>query len=124
MTAHIVYRDIDPDRPATTSPVVIGEILRGSIGFDGLLMTDDLSMSALGGSYASRTADALAAGCDVVLHCNGDMAEMVEIAGAARPLDANGVARLAKAVSALVPPQPFDRDAAAAAIDGLTVERA
>ena len=119
MTAHIVYQAIDPERPATTSAAVIDEIVRGAIGFDGLLMTDDLSMKALGGSFAARTADALNAGCDVVLHCNGDPVEMEQVAAAARPLDADGQRRLERAVSMIRSPAPFDRDAALAELDGL-----
>ena len=76
MTAHVVYAAFDAERPATLSPRVIDEVIRGGIGFDGMLLTDDLSMRALGGSFAERAEAALAAGCDVVLHCNGDMAEM------------------------------------------------
>ena len=76
MTAHVVYDSIDPQRPATTSPKVIRDVIRGEIGFDGLLMSDDLSMKALDGPLAARAKAALFAGCDVVLHCNGDMDEM------------------------------------------------
>lgn len=112
MTAHVVYESIDPVRPATTSPAVIGEIVRQSIGFDGLLMTDDLSMKALGGPFAERTAASLAAGCDVVLHCNGDPTEMAETAAAARPLDHEGFRRYRRAVESVRAPEPFDRDAA------------
>jgi beta-N-acetylhexosaminidase len=86
MTAHIVYTAIDADRPATLSRRVIDEVIRASIGFDGTLFTDDLSMKALGGSYADRGRDALAAGCDVVLHCNGHMDEMIEVAKGIKPL--------------------------------------
>jgi beta-N-acetylhexosaminidase len=86
MTAHIVYDAIDPARPATMSQPVIAEVIRASIGFAGVLVSDDLSMRALGGSYAERAAGALAAGCDVVLHCNGNRDEMIEIAGAVSPL--------------------------------------
>ncbi|MBX3493278.1 MAG: beta-N-acetylhexosaminidase [Parvibaculum sp.] len=81
MTAHVVYAAIDPDVPATTSKKVIGEIVRGHIGFDGLLMSDDLSMEALAGDLGARARASLAAGCDVVLHCNGRMAEMEAVAG-------------------------------------------
>ena len=119
MTAHIVYEDIDPDRPATTSPIVMGEIVRGFIGFDGLVMTDDLSMKALGGGFATRTADSLAAGCDLVLHCSGDMHEMREIAGAARPLDAEGRRRYQGALAMIGEPEPFDRDSALAGLAAL-----
>jgi beta-N-acetylhexosaminidase len=80
MTAHIVYSDIDPDNPATTSPDMVSKIIRTEIGFDGLLMTDDLSMKALSGSFRDRTERSLAAGCDLLLHCNGDRKEMQQIA--------------------------------------------
>ena len=81
MTAHVVYSAIDPDVCATFSEKVIGGIIRGEIGFDGFLVSDDLSMGALSGDFAERTARALAAGCDAVLHCNGEMAEMSAVAG-------------------------------------------
>jgi len=80
MTAHVVYTAWDPDRPGSLSPKVIGEIIRGRIGFDGLLMSDDLGMHALEGSFADRTAGVIAAGCDIALHCSGDMAEMQDCA--------------------------------------------
>ena len=76
MTAHVVYTAIDRKRPATTSKKVIKKIIRESLGFDGLLMSDDLSMKALSGDFRQRAKDSLSAGCDVVLHCNGDMDEM------------------------------------------------
>ena len=76
MTAHVVYSAIDPNNPATTSGKVIEEIIRGEIGFDGLLMSDDTSMKALSGDFPSKAAAILAAGCDIVLHCNGVMEEM------------------------------------------------
>lgn len=96
MTAHIIYTALDADRVATISPVVIG-FIRKSIGFDGLLMSDDLSMKALTGSYESRTENTLAAGCDLVLHCNGRMEEMRAVAAVAPPLGAVGLARIARA---------------------------
>ena len=80
MTGHLLFRAIDPDRPATLSKTVIGAVIRGRIGFDGLLLTDDLSMSALNGSLGDRAAAAVAAGCDIALHCNGVMAEMQDVA--------------------------------------------
>lgn len=80
MTAHVVYTSIDPDRPATLSPRVVGEVIRGAIGFDGVLVSDDLSMGALGGGLGERAANAIAAGCDVALHCNGERAEMEAVA--------------------------------------------
>lgn len=97
MVAHVVYRALDPDRPASTSPVVIAEVVRGALGFDGLLFCDDLSMQALSGSMAARARAVLAAGCDIVLHCNGNMAEMTDIAGSMLPLSEAGVARWARA---------------------------
>jgi beta-N-acetylhexosaminidase len=80
MTSHIVYQAWDAERPATLSPVVIEEVIRGRIGFDGLLMTDDIDMKALSGSAGDKAAGAIAAGCDVVLDCWARMAEMEEIA--------------------------------------------
>ena len=76
MTAHVVFTAIDPALPATTSSTIIGEVIRGAIGFAGALMSDDLSMGALSGTLGERTRLALAAGCDLVLHCNGNLAEM------------------------------------------------
>lgn len=81
MTAHIIYEAIDPENCATQSKKVI-DLIKNDIGFKGLIMTDDLSMKALGGSFAERTKRSLAAGCDIILHCNGDMKEMIEIAEA------------------------------------------
>lgn len=101
MTAHVVYTAIDADNPATTSPRVISEIIRGEIGFDGLLMSDDLSMKALSGDFGGRTHSALAAGCDVVLHCNGGMDEMTPIARAAPVLAGEAGRRAAQAMDAL-----------------------
>ena len=86
MTAHVVYTSVDGESPATTSPVVVREIIRGEIGFDGLLMSDDLSMQALTGDFCERTNSVFDAGCDVVLHCNGEMEEMLPISKAAPQL--------------------------------------
>lgn len=99
MTAHVLYTALDPERPATTSPIVIRDIIRGEIGFDGVLVSDDLSMKALGGTFTERTRAAIAAGCDLILHCNGVFAEMDEIARAAPPLSDAALARLARAKS-------------------------
>jgi beta-N-acetylhexosaminidase len=99
MTAHVIYTAVDPRRPATTSRRVIRQVIRDDIGFDGLLMSDDLSMKALSGTFAERTRKSLAAGCDVVLHCNGDMDEMAEIAGAARALAGQARMRAAAALA-------------------------
>src|ERR1700686_4873575 len=80
MTAHVVFSAIDPDAPATTSVTMVPEVIRGFIGFRGLLMSDDVSMKALSGTIAERSRAAFAAGCDVVLHCNGDLREMTAVA--------------------------------------------
>ncbi len=109
MTAHVVYEAIDPDRPGTTSPVIIGRIIRGEIGFDGLLMTDDLSMKALSGSFADRTRAAFAAGVDVGLHCNGDLAEASQVAAATPYLVGRSAERATAALARLsVRGQDFD----------------
>jgi beta-N-acetylhexosaminidase len=119
MTAHVVYAAIDPSAPATLSAKVIAEVIRGEIGFDGPLISDDLSMKALSGDFASRTQGALAAGCDLVLHCNGDMAEMAAVAGACAPLTERAAARLARAAAGLQSPAPCDQAALCAEIDGV-----
>lgn len=103
MTAHLLYSDIDPVLPATLSPTVIAQVIRGEIGFDGLLMTDDISMKALQGDLGDLSRRALAAGCDLVLHCNGDMADMRKVASAVRPL-AGQAERRAVAAEAFVRP--------------------
>ena len=118
MTAHVVFTALDERRPATTSPAVI-ELIRNDIGFDGLLMTDDLSMKALPGSMEDRTRDSRAAGCDVVLHCNGEAGEMTAIAGCVGSLNAEGQSRLDRALGRLRPPEPIDIPAAVARIDSL-----
>lgn len=108
MTAHIVYTALDPGVCATLSPLVISETIRGTIGFDGLLMSDDLGMKALGGSFAERTRDCLAAGCDIALHCSGDPAEMREVVGAAGTITAPAAARLAVAMAWAAVPDEVD----------------
>jgi len=107
MTAHVVYPALDPDRPATLSPVVI-DLLRHRIGLTGLLLTDDISMGALSGSVAARSAAARAAGCDIVLHCNGDAAEMAAVADAAGTLEGAAAARADAALAARHSPAPVD----------------
>ena len=82
MSAHVVYGAIDPESPATTSPIVVKEIMRGAIGFDGLILSDDLSMKALSGPFAARARAAFAAGLDIALHCNGDLGEARAVAEA------------------------------------------
>lgn len=108
MSAHVVYPAFDPHRPATLSPTIVEEVIRGRIGFDGLLMTDDLSMRALSGGFRERAEAARAAGCDIVLHCNGDMAEMQAVAGGAGALEGRAAARASAALARRQPPEPFD----------------
>lgn len=93
MTAHVVYSALDAGRPATVSPAVVGQIIRGRIGFDGLLLTDDLSMKALQGNLGRRAEAALSAGCDIALHCNGRLDEAREVAAAAPLLSGNPARR-------------------------------
>lgn len=109
MSAHVVYTAIDRDQPATTSRKVIDDAIRGSIGFDGLLMSDDLSMKALSGSLRERAAAALAAGCDIALHCNGKLDEMEAVAEAASVLSGSSRRRAENALARLRhTPEPLD----------------
>jgi beta-N-acetylhexosaminidase len=112
MTAHVVFTAFDPVLPATTSPTMCREVIRGFIGFDGLLMTDDVSMGALSGTIAERARAALAAGCDVVLHCNGKMDEMRQVAGEAPELSGAAARRAAAALAARKKPDATDIEAA------------
>lgn len=99
MTAHVVFSAIDAVQPATTSAIMIRDVIRGSIGFEGLLMSDDVSMGALSGTLSERSRAALAAGCDLVLHCNGNLDEMREVAGAAPMLEGEASARAERALA-------------------------
>jgi len=119
MTAHVAYAAVDGDRPATISPVVIRDIIRGRIGFDGLLLSDDVSMNALSGDYRTRAAAIYDAGCDVVLHCNGRTEEMRAIAGAAPELAGLSSERASRALQARHRPVPFDRQAGRQEYDAL-----
>jgi beta-N-acetylhexosaminidase len=112
MTAHVVFSAIDPDAPATTSVTMVREVIRGFIGFQGLLMSDDVSMKALTGTIAERSRAAFAAGCDVVLHCNGDLNEMTAVAGAAPTLAGEAAKRAEAALAQRSAPETFDADAA------------
>jgi beta-N-acetylhexosaminidase len=114
MTAHVVYDSIDPQRPATTSPKVIRDVIRGEIGFAGLLLSDDLSMQALDGPLDVRARAALFAGCDVVLHCNGKMDEMKLVASETKILEGLPLKRAEAALAHLIQPDVFDPQAAEA----------
>jgi beta-N-acetylhexosaminidase len=123
MTAHVVFSALDPAQPATTSATIIEQVIRGSIGFQGLLMSDDVSMNALAGSIAERTRAIVSAGCDMVLHCNGKLDEMREVARETPELSGEALQRAKRALASRKAPQPFDRVAARAELDEL-VDRA
>ncbi len=108
MTAHVLLPAFDDRRPASTSPVIMAEVIRDRIGLTGLVMSDDLGMKALGGPFAARARDVIAAGCDVALHCGGALSEMVEVAGAVPPLEGLAAKRFSTARAKLREPQPFD----------------
>jgi beta-N-acetylhexosaminidase len=118
MTAHIVVEAIDPANPATTSPAVM-QAIRDDIGFGGLIMTDDLNMQALSGTLADRARAALAAGCDVILQCNGQEADMAEVASAVPPLSGPALTRANAALAQRRPPDPADLPALDAELGGL-----
>jgi beta-N-acetylhexosaminidase len=123
MTAHVVFSAFDPAHPATTSATMIEQVIRGLIGFQGLLMSDDVSMNALAGSVAERTRAIFAAGCDMVLHCNGKLDEMRPVARETPELSGKAFARAKRALAARKAPLAFDRAAARAELDAL-IERA
>jgi beta-N-acetylhexosaminidase len=107
MTAHVVFSAIDPVAPATTSAIMVGEVIRRFIGFSGLLMGDDVSMGALSGTLVERARASLQAGCDMVLHCNGDLAEMKDVAGAVPVLEGLPAERAEAALSCRITPEPM-----------------
>ena len=119
MTAHVVFSAVDPAHPATTSATMIADVIRGAIGFQGLLMSDDVSMNALSGNIAERTRAIFAAGCDVALHCNGNIEEMRAVAGQTPLLSGRALERANAALGARKAPQPLDREAARAELDAL-----
>jgi beta-N-acetylhexosaminidase len=123
MTAHVVFSALDPAQPATTSATMVVQVIRGVIGFQGLLMSDDVSMNALAGSLAERTRAIFAAGCDIVLHCNGKLDEMRDVASETPELSGKALERARKALASRKAPKPFDRVAARAELDAL-IDRA
>jgi len=108
MTAHVLLPAFDSDRPASTSPVIMGEVIRKTIGLEGLVMCDDLGMKALSGTMAEKAAAVIAAGCDVALHCSGVLAEMEQVADAVPALVGEPKARFDRAIGQLHAPEPFD----------------
>jgi beta-N-acetylhexosaminidase len=123
MTAHVVFSALDPAQPATTSATIIERVIRGVIGFQGLLMSDDVCMNALAGSIAERTQASVAAGCDMILHCSGVLDEVGEVAANAPELSGRALQRAQRALASRSEPRPFDRQAARAELHAL-VERA
>jgi beta-N-acetylhexosaminidase len=118
MTAHVVLSAIDDRRPATLSPEVIANLIRGAIGFDGVLVSDDIGMGALAGTIGERVAGALAAGCDLAMHCSGALDEMEDAAAAASPVSPQAASRLARAEALRCASyREFDRSAAEARFD-------
>jgi len=109
MTAHILFPALDQEACATQSPAIIREIIRGKIGFKGVLFSDDLSMQALGGSLNERAALARQAGCDIALHCNGDLDEMTAVLDAAGPLEGESLGRVERAFAQQKTPELFDQ---------------
>ena len=119
MTAHVVFSALDPAHPATTSATIIQQVIRGVIGFQGLLMSDDVSMNALAGSIAERTRAIVNAGCDMVLHCNGKLDEMRDVAAETPELTGEALNRANRALASRKAPLPLDRQAARAELDAL-----
>jgi beta-N-acetylhexosaminidase len=119
MTAHVVFSALDPAHPATTSATIIRQVIRGVIGFQGLLMSDDVSMNALAGSIAERTRAIVNAGCDMVLHCNGKLDEMRDVARETPELAGEALDRARRALASRRAPAPFDRQAARAELEAL-----
>jgi beta-N-acetylhexosaminidase len=119
MTAHVVFSAYDAAQPATTSATMIERVIRGLIGFQGLLMSDDVGMNALAGSIAERTKALLAAGCDMVLHCSGELAEMHQVARETPELSGKPLQRAKAALASRKAPKSFDRAAARAELDEL-----
>ncbi len=123
MTAHVVFSALDTAHPATTSATMINQVIRGVIGFQGLLMSDDVSMNALAGSIAERTRAIFDAGCDMALHCNGKLDEMREVARETPELSGKALERARRALASRKAPQVFDRRKARAELEAL-VQRA
>ncbi len=123
MTAHILFPQIDAERPATTSPIIIRDIIRGYMGFEGLIVSDDVTMAALSGSDRERAETTRAAGCDIVLHCYAELPQMREIALGCGPMSEKSIQRFERARAAVTAnPQAIDTDALAKELASL-IER-
>jgi beta-N-acetylhexosaminidase len=123
MTAHVVYFAIDEKNPASTSAVVTRDIIRGEIGFDNLLMSDDLSMQALTGPMRARAEAVIAAGSDLALHCNGDMDEMRAAAEGVPKLSGRSAERFAAAFACTARNEPYDKERALQLLAGVLGEQ-
>jgi beta-N-acetylhexosaminidase len=119
MTAHVLFLDVDDRSPGTHSSAVIGNVIRERIGFDGALMTDDICMGALSGDVRSRAVKAIRAGCDLVLHCNGDLIEMIEVVSGMPELSGEALRRTEAALAARRASEAVDRKAIEARYDQL-----
>ncbi|MEM9840735.1 MAG: beta-N-acetylhexosaminidase [Pseudomonadota bacterium] len=120
LTAHVLYTDIDKDRPGTLSPTIVKELIRAKWGYDGLIITDDINMNALGGTIEERSRDALAAGCEIICHCNGEREDMEAVAKASIDLTGDTLRRADRARSvSLALPKPFDLEAAKSRLEAL-----
>ena len=122
MTAHVIYSAIDCELPATLSPTVVNSVIRGEIGFDGLLLSDDIGMDALSGPLSERVDMALAAGCDVILHCSGKIAEMREVMEVIPRLADAAQERLIRAIGVIGAPTEIDRRAVLGHLSALLPE--
>lgn len=122
MTAHVIYEAFDPMHPATLSPTVIGEVIRGEIGFQGFLVSDDVSMKALRGGLGANAAASIEAGCDAVLHCNGDLAEMIEIMAAVPELSGIAWERFQSGLAVRPAMDPIDLDALEAQLSAMVAD--
>lgn len=117
MTAHVVLKALDEDAPASVSTLIMDEVIRNGIGFDGLVMCDDLDMAALSGTPSERAKAVIAAGCDVALHCSGKIEDMVQVAAAVPELSGKALERFEAALGNLKPPEPFDEEQALLLLD-------
>jgi len=122
MSAHVLYTAIDDRRPATASPIVVAKVMRGEIGFDGLIMSDDVSMKALKGPYEMRAAAIVDAGLDIVLHCNGELDEARAVASATPELSGSSLRRAEAALATISAPRPFDVEQGERELAAITAE--
>jgi beta-N-acetylhexosaminidase len=122
MSAHVLYTAIDKRHPATASSIVVAKVMRGEIGFDGLILSDDVSMKALEGPYEERAAAIIDAGLDIVLHCNGELDQARAVAVAAPQLSGSSLRRAEAALASISGPQPFDLEQGVQQLAAITAE--